>query len=122
MTDCEQWCAALFTAIDAKDSHAFARFLASDAQFRFGGAQPVVGTEAIIQALDAFFASVTALSHRVSDVWDVSGHLICRGEVRYTRLDGDIVTTPFCNIFTMRDGKVAHYDIYLDPTLLSAAR
>ena len=73
-----------------------------------------------MQALEGFFAGIAALSHRVTDIWEVPAPLICRGDVAYTRLDGKTVTAPFCNVFTMRDGKIAHYEIYLDPTPPSA--
>lgn len=120
MTDRRQWCAALFGTIDARDSGGFAAYLTPDAQFRYGSAPAVSGSAAIVQALDGFFASIAALSHRVTDLWEVAGHLICRGEVTYTRLDGQTVTAPFCNVFTMCDERVSHYEIYLDPTPLSA--
>lgn len=121
MTDRTHWCTALFATIDAKDSRGFIAYLSDDAQFRYGSARPVTGTEAILAALDGFFSSVTALSHRVSDLWEVPGHLICRGEVRYERPDGTVVTVPFCNVFTMCAEKIARYEIYLDPTPLVAA-
>lgn len=120
MTDRRQWCDALFATIDSMDSRGFASFLTADASFRYGSAPPVINTAAIVQALDAFFGSVARVSHSLRDVWDVDGHVICRGEVRYTRHDGRTVSTLFCNVFTMRDEKIAHYDIYLDPTALFA--
>ncbi len=121
MTNHTHWCTTLFATIDAKDSRGFVTYLSDEAQFRYGSAHPVTGTSAIIAALDAFFASVTALSHRISDIWEVPGHVICRGEVRYERSDGNIVTAPFCNVFTMCAEKIARYEIYLDPTPLVAA-
>ncbi len=120
MTDYKQWCATMFTAIDSKDSDAFVTFLTADAQFRFGSAPAVTGTATIVDALEAFFGSIASLTHRIFDIWDVEDHLICRGEVDYTRLDGNTVTAPFCDVFTLRDGEISHYDIYLDPTPLSA--
>lgn len=118
MTDSRQWCETLFATIDAKNSREFAAYLSADAQFRFGGAPPVAGTAAVIRSLDEFFSGIAALSHRICDVWEFSEHRICRGEVRYRRLDGKEVSTPFCNVFTMRDGKISCYDIYVDPTPL----
>lgn len=121
MVNPQHWCRALFDSIDTKDSRAFTSFLTSDAQFRYGSAAPVTGIAAIVEALDAFFASVASLSHRIVDIWDVSEHLICRGEVCYTRLDGSSVTAPFCNVLAIRDDKICQYDIYLDPTPLHAS-
>ena len=122
MTDLEQWINSLFGTIDAKDSKGLSKYLSVDAVFRFGSADPVTGTGAIIDTLDAFFSSVASLSHRVVDSWEVPGHRICRGEVRYTRLDQRIVTTPFCNVFTMQREQISQYDIYVDPSGLIASQ
>ncbi len=115
------WVRRLFEAIDAKRSREFADFLTADARFRFGSAPPVQGAAAIVETVEQFFASVASVSHRVLELWETPGHLICRGEVRYLRLDGRCVEVPFCNIFTMRGERIASYEIYLDPTPLSAA-
>jgi ketosteroid isomerase-like protein len=122
MTSARHWYERLFSTIDAKNSQGFAQYLTAEAVFRFGNTPPVTGTTRIIQALDQFFASVAALEHRLSDFWDLPEHRICRGTVHYTRLDGDKVIAPFCNVFTMDHGKVARYEIYLDPTGLFAPR
>lgn len=120
MTKLTQWCTVLFATIDEKNSRGFSAYLSDDATFRYGGVQPVIGIVAIVAALDAFFSNVASLSHHVSDIWEVPGHVICRGDVRYERLDGKIVTVPFCNVFTMRAEKIARYEIYLDPAPLVA--
>lgn len=116
----QQWCSALFESIDAKRTRDFLAFLTADARFRFGGMPPAEGEAAVERALEAFFGGVASLSHRVHDLWDTSGHVICRGEVHYVRRDGKSVNTPFCNVFTMRGDKIACYDVYLDPTSLTA--
>lgn len=115
----EQWCRKLFASIDGKRIWEFLEFLTPDARFRFGSAPPAEGQQAVVQALEQFFARVPALSHRVFDLWETPGHLICRGEVSYELRDGESVRIPFCNVFTMRAEKVACYDIYLDPTPLT---
>lgn len=122
MNEIHAWCKGLFAAIDAKDSCGFADYLTSEADFCFANAPPVTGTARIIEALDAFFREIASLEHQIRDAWDLPGHRICRGAVRYTRLDGAQVTAPFCNVFTMDHGKVSRYEIYLDPSGLSARR
>ena len=116
----EEWCRKLFESIDAKRAREFASFLTPDARFRYGSAPAVEGQAAITAAVEQFFASVASLSHRVRELWEVPGHIVCRGEVRYQRLDGRSVLIPFCDVLTMRGEKVAAYDIYLDPTPLAA--
>jgi ketosteroid isomerase-like protein len=117
--DRQQWCQRLFESIDAKRTREFVSYLTPDARFRFGSAPAVQGETAIIQAVDRFFASVASLSHRVLDLWEMPGHVICRGEVRYQRLDGTSVQVPFCDVLVLRGDKIAHYEIYLDPTPLA---
>lgn len=114
----EEWCGKLFESIDAKCARQFVSFLTPDARFRYGSAPVVQGEAAITAALEQFFASVRSLSHRVLELWELPGHLVCRGEVSYQRLDGSCVRLPFCNVFTMRGEKIAGYDIYIDPTPL----
>ena len=115
----QQWCQQLFESIDGKRTREFVSFLTPDARFRFGSAPAAEGQTAIAQAVDRFIAGVASLSHRVLDLWEMPGHVICRGEVRYQRLDGTSVQVPFCDVLALRGDKIAHYEIYLDPTPLA---
>ncbi len=104
----------LFAAIDAMDSKAFAAYIAGDGRFRFGSSPPVSGRDAIAEAVDAFFASIAALRHRVP-VFIVEGStIVCEGETTYTRHDGSEVTLPFANIFEVDGDKIRDYKIYAD--------
>jgi ketosteroid isomerase-like protein len=116
----QQWCQRLFQSIDGKRTGEFLGFLTPDARFRFGSAPAVQGEAAIAAAVDRFFASVASLSHRVLDLWETPGHLICRGEVHYQRLDGRSVQVPFCDVLALHGEKITRYEIYLDPTPLAA--
>ncbi|MGD9788347.1 MAG: nuclear transport factor 2 family protein [Sulfuricellaceae bacterium] len=113
---------ALFTAIDRKDVVEFARFLAPDCFFRFGGGAPVVGREAIAEAVAGFFGAVGDLSHRLIDWWPVEAGLVCHGMVRYTRLDGSALEAPFSNVLYLTDsGLIRQYLIFTDNSALFAA-
>jgi len=109
---------ALFRAIDAKDSAAFASFLNGDAVFRFGNAPAVAGRDAIRAAVEGFFGSIKSLAHRAPDIWEVGDHIIARGEVTYTRHSDSTLTVPFCNVFGMRGDLIRSYDIYVDVSQL----
>jgi ketosteroid isomerase-like protein len=115
-----QWCQALFARIDAKDTRGFLEYLAPNALFRFGSAPAVAGHGAIADAVDGFFASILSLAHRVTDVWETDGWIVCRGEVLYRRRDDRTVVVPFCDLFLMHGEKIARYEVYLDPTPLAA--
>ena len=106
--------AELFRAIDARDTPRFLGFLAPDALFRFGNAPLVVGHTAIGEAVERFFQSIRALSHRLLGRWEQNDSLACHGEVTYTRLDGRRITLPFANIFRLRDGLICEYLIFAD--------
>src|ERR1700733_2521966 len=54
------WWQQLFAVIDARDALGFAQLLTPDAQFRFGNAPTVAGTEAIRTAASGFFASIAS--------------------------------------------------------------
>ena len=109
-----QWLAELFAAIDRKDTEAFVGFLARDAQFRFGSQPVVSGSEQIAEAVDQFFASIAALSHRVDTIFEAENGIAVEGEVTYTRHDHSIVTLPFINVFGMTGKKIAIYRIYIE--------
>jgi ketosteroid isomerase-like protein len=115
------WCQMIFARIDAKDTPGFLEYLAPDAQFRFGSTPAVNGHADIGAAVEGFFASLDSLTHRVLEVWETGGWVICRGEVTYVRRDARTVRVPFCDLLQMRGRKIARYEIYLDPTPLTAS-
>ena len=111
---------ALFAAIDSMDSDAFVAFLTADAEFRFGSAPAVAGREAIRAAVDGFFSTIAALSHRVTATFPGGGSLACEGEVTYTRHDGRKVVLPFADVFEFDGELITNYKIYMDISPLYA--
>jgi hypothetical protein len=117
----DNWTAALFSSIDAKDTARFLSFLTADGDFKFGNLPAATGQAAIRSAVDGFFASIHASQHAIRNVWSVPDNVICQGQVTYTRHDHSQLTLPFANVFGMR-GKLIHdYRIYIDATPLFAA-
>lgn len=114
------WMGELFKSIDAKDADRFASFVAEDGVFLFGNAPAVNGRGAIRDAVAGFFGSVRALSHEIQGVTEAGGQLWSRGIVTYVRHDGSSLTVPFGNYFEMREGKIRHYQIYVDASALYA--
>jgi SnoaL-like domain len=115
------WTAALYDAIDAKDTGRFLSFLTENAQFRYANNPPAIGHKAIGAAVDGFFASIRASRHDVLNNWEPDGHLISQGTVTYTRHDGGTITLPFVNVFNLRGKLIQDYLIYVDATPLYAA-
>jgi len=104
----------VFQAIDAMDADRFVSFLTEDGEFRFGSAPAVTGREAVGAAVQAFFASISGLSHSVTRVWRDDASLACEGEVCYQRHDGSEVAIPFVDVFELQDDLISSYKIYID--------
>jgi ketosteroid isomerase-like protein len=107
---------AIFAAFDAKDVAALADLMTDDVRLQIGNAEVVNGKAEFARALSAFFASVAAFRHTVTNVWSDLDAIIAELRVHYTRLDGAELTLPCCNVFRLRDGAVADYRVYMDIT------
>jgi len=112
------WMDDLFAAIDGKDAERFASFVTEDGAFLFANSPAVAGRAAIRDAVAGFFASIRSLSHEVHGVTVDGDRIWSRGVVTYVRHDGSSLAVPFCNYFEMRDGRVHHYQIYVDASTL----
>jgi hypothetical protein len=108
----------LFKYIDDKDIDKFVSFLAPDCVFRFGNGPAVSGVSDIRQYVGGFFDSIQALSHQITDSWDVAGGKVCHGLVSYTRKDGTVLTVPFANVFEIDSTGIKKYLIFADTSEL----
>jgi limonene-1,2-epoxide hydrolase len=104
----------LFESIDEQHVDRFLRFLADDAIFRFGSAEPVKGQAEIREAVSEFFASIAGCRHVLGTILADNGTLVCEGEVTYTRQDESEITLPFVNVFEFEGELISHYKIYAD--------
>lgn len=112
------WLNDLFTVIDFKDAKDLGQFLSEDVKFCFANQAPVIGRDAVVASIDAFFQSIKSLSHSIEDVVDDDNRLICRGQVTYTRLDDSELTVPFSNWFYQRDELITDYLVFADNSAL----
>jgi len=117
----DEWSGDLFASIDAKDTRRFLAFLTDDAEFVFGNAPPAAGKRAIGAAVEGFFGTIRASRHDIVRTWAQPGHVICQGNVTYTRHDGSAITLPFANILGMRDSLISDHRLYIDATPLFAS-
>lgn len=104
----------IFETIDRMDAKEFASFFTEDGLFRFGNAPTVKGRGEIIGAVEQFFASIKALSHRIIDQWSSEGVDIVEVEVTYTRHDDSQVDLTAACIFRLDGGQISDYRIYMD--------
>ncbi len=115
------WITTLFADIDRQDAEAFAGVFHEDGTFQFGNVPPSIGRAAVRETVAGFFGSIAALSHHLTDAWEVPGAAVIVGQVTYTRHDGSQLSVPFTDVLRLRDGKVTHYQIYIDTSLLYGA-
>jgi ketosteroid isomerase-like protein len=108
------WWGRLFAVIDARDAAGFLNFLTPDAQFRFGNAPTITGSEAIGTAVEGFFAAIASCRHQLLRTWNGPEAVACEGVVTYTRHDRSTVSVPFANVLELRGAKVTAYRIYID--------
>ena len=110
---------ALFAAMDRGDVDATTAFLHDDVVVRLGNRPPINGKQAFKDLFAQVGGSIAGLSHELQDVWTASEDAairVVRMTVHYTRLDGEVVSLPCCNVFRLRDGAIAEYEVYVDMT------
>lgn len=108
----------LFRVIDNKDAAGYCEFLSPQCILKFGNANEVVGKDNILDTINNFFHAIKALHHQVEASWEVDNTVICHGTVTYTRLDDTTLTVPVANIFTLDEGLIGHYRIFIDTSAL----
>ncbi len=108
------WLNELFRAIDSMSTKGFTEFLTEDVKFQFGNTPSIRGRAAVEAMVEGFFRSISALPHTVQTHWTIGNTVICRGTVRYRRLDGSEVSVPFANITERTSERVNDYQIFVD--------
>jgi ketosteroid isomerase-like protein len=116
----EEWWAALFRTIDARDAPAFAAYFAAGGEFRFANAPPLRGRDAVRAGVAEFFAAIRGCRHRLLHTWHGPASAVCEGRVTYVRHDGREIDLPFVNVLGFDGGRIASYRIYIDNAPLFA--
>jgi ketosteroid isomerase-like protein len=112
----------ILAAVDSGDLDALFRHVTDDVRFQFGNAEVITGRSAFEEASRAFVQSIAAIRHELLDLWEVAGGtVIAVMNVHYTRLDGQELTLPCCNLFGTRAGQVNDYRVYMDINPVFAA-
>jgi ketosteroid isomerase-like protein len=106
----------LFAAFDGNDVDTLTTLVTNDVRLQLMNNEPAFGQQAFASAVAAFHDSVAGIRHEILDVWSDSEAVIVELRVHYTRLDGGEVTLPCCNVFRLRDTRIADYRSYMDIT------
>lgn len=103
-----------YSAVDSMNVEAFAALHTEDTRLRFGNAETVVGHEAVVQGIVAFWSTIKGLRHNFVQTWEEGDVEIVEALIDYTRQDGKVVTVPCTSILRKR-GKLIHdLRIYMD--------
>ena len=111
----------VFATFDAQNVSTLAEFMTDDVTLRLGNAEPIRGKAGLVDAVNAFLASIAAVRHEILQVYSDGDAAIVEFDVHYTRRDGGVVTLPCCNVFRLRDGLIAEYRSYMDAAPVYAA-
>src|SRR5476651_2821831 len=87
---------AVFATFDAQNVSTLAEFMTDDVTLRLGNAEPIRGKAGLVDAVNAFLASIAAVRHEILRVYTDGDTAIVEFDVHYTRHDGDVVTLPCC--------------------------
>jgi ketosteroid isomerase-like protein len=105
---------ALLAAIDRRDWTAFGAFLTDDVTFRYGSQAAVTGKPAVLAAAEAAVAPFLAVAHTYDRDWTTDTDAVVAGQVAYMLGTGETIALPFLNRFTLVDGRIREYLIYID--------
>jgi ketosteroid isomerase-like protein len=106
--------AQVFADIDSFNPDSFVTHLTPDVVFRFGNADPVIGRDAVREAVTGFFSTIDGLTHHIRNVWEFGDTAIVQIDVEYARKDGKTVTVPNADILTYDGDLVRDWRIYID--------
>jgi ketosteroid isomerase-like protein len=104
----------IFAALDGGDVQGLAAMMDDNVRLQLANAEESHGKERFVAAVEAFLVSVAGFRHEILDVWHDGETIVAELHVHYTRLDGDKVTIPCCNVFQVGDDLVWSYRSYLD--------
>ena len=109
-----QFMKRLYQAVDEKSLDKLSLFLADQVNFKLANFPITQGKVAVLEANKAFFTSIQSMQHRLDNIWQIEGRLICHGEVSYIRLDQTKTSANFATILKLEDDKIVDYLVYAD--------
>jgi hypothetical protein len=108
------WAHDYFRTVDSMNVDAYLAFHTEDVRFRFGNAEPALGTAALRSGVSHFWSLIKGLRHDFAGLWELDDAVIAESLVTYTRLDGREVVVPATTILRRRGDKVHDVRIYID--------
>jgi ketosteroid isomerase-like protein len=117
-----EWIRQMFAAGDANDVEGLLEYLTDDVVLVFGNGEPVTSKVRYGEMTREFRATVRSVRHELVGIWPAANDddvIVAQAVVTYMRLDGTSLGLPCCNVFRLRDGLIAEYRIFMDPSPLA---
>lgn len=92
----------------------YLEYFADNCVYTAANQPPVHGKEELAQVAGRFRQMVQRVEHRVLSIWSVADRVVCELEATYTRKDGQVVSLPCLDIFTIDAGKIKALQIFAD--------
>ena len=110
---------AMFAATDGGDLDAVTSYLHDDVVVVLSNREPIHGATAYVELYGQVAGMLAGLRHEIHEIWTASEDAavwIVRMTVHYTRVDGDTVSLPCCNVLRFADGRISEYQVFMDMT------
>ncbi len=117
----EAWVRNFFRIVDTINPDEIVAHVTEDVRLQFANQKPIVGREAIRQALAETYSSIQRDVHNIIEIWQKEDSVAVEIEVVYTRLDGKQVTTPTVTILRLEGNLIKDYRIFQDNSPVYAA-
>lgn len=112
--DVEQLLRRRFEAVDGKDLDGFLGLHAEDHLLVFGPRAPIAGRAEMGEPIRGFWSAIGTLNHDVRRVASAGDTVYVESVIAYERLDHRVVEVPCCDVFRVKDGRIAETRAYLD--------
>lgn len=110
---------AYFREVDAMRPQGLTQWYAPQGSFRFANNEAVTGHAAIVETLNAFYATVTAMHHRELGVWVDADSGVFEAEVTFETKDGRTVRIPAASILRVENGLILDFRFIMDAAPLT---
>lgn len=108
----------IMAAVDEMDADGFTSYFTEDGSFRYANAEPVVGRQAIGEAVEGFWSMIKGLRHDIIGIWTGEwehGDVFSVEAVTvYTRKDDSTVGIPVTSTLRMEGNLVKDWRIFQD--------
>lgn len=115
-TDLIESVKAAYAAVERNDVETYVTYFTSDAVYKVGNFDPVIGHDGIRALASPLVEMFTSVTHDVKQFWLFDDLVICEMDITYSRKDGKVVVIPCVDVIRFSGNKVKELLAYLDPT------